>query len=92
VIASERTTLIRRIGLAVSEARLEHRLSERQLSILSGVSRATIRKLEHGGRVRPDLAVRVAAAILVCDTYRPPYFEHEVPVLLSTAARGEWSS
>lgn len=65
------STLIHRIGLAVSEARFEHTLSERELARLAGVSRATVHKLERGGVVRPDLAVRIAAAVIVVDVLTP---------------------
>jgi transcriptional regulator with XRE-family HTH domain len=60
-----------RIALAIPEVRLEYGLSQRQLAVLSGVSRKTIAKLEAGGRVTPALVVRLGATLLVLDVYRP---------------------
>jgi transcriptional regulator with XRE-family HTH domain len=69
----EASSLLTRIGLAVAEGRREHELSERQLAALSGVSRATIRKNERGGCIRPDLLMRLATVIAVADVYAPPW-------------------
>jgi transcriptional regulator with XRE-family HTH domain len=69
----EATSLFRRIGFAVTEGRREHELSKRQLAALSGVSRATIRELERGGSVRPDLLMRLATVIAIADVYTPPW-------------------
>jgi DNA-binding XRE family transcriptional regulator len=62
-------TLIRRIGLAVGEARVEHGVSERELARFAGVSRGTVHRLERIGRCRPDLAVKVALAVVALDLY-----------------------
>jgi DNA-binding XRE family transcriptional regulator len=64
--------LVHRIGLAVEEARTEHSLSKAGLARLAGVSSATVRRLEGGNNVRPDLAVRIALAMTVVDLYRLP--------------------
>jgi DNA-binding XRE family transcriptional regulator len=69
---TKRNSLIPRIAFAVSEARASHGLSESQLAALAGVSRGTVHKLERTGRIRPDLAVRIAAAVTVCDLYAQP--------------------
>lgn len=76
----EGTSLLSRIGLAVSEALAEHGLSLKELAALSGVSRATCTKLVRGGRVRLDLAVRIATAVAVVDLYSSP------PVVLAPEA------
>jgi transcriptional regulator with XRE-family HTH domain len=87
------TNVTRRIAISLPEARLEHGLSQRQLAALSGVSVATVGRAERGGRVGPALLVRLAAAVLVLDVYRPPYFDDDVDVMLSEAAqRGEWAT
>src|SRR5262245_33492648 len=72
---------LERVGLAIPEARREHGLSQRQLARLSGVPATTIRKLERGGSVHPALLVRLGAAVVVLDAYRPPHFDHDVPFL-----------
>ena len=64
--------IIDRIGLAVLQARSEYLLSERELARLAGVSRATLHKLEQGSLVRPDLAIKIAAAVMVIDVYGKP--------------------
>jgi transcriptional regulator with XRE-family HTH domain len=68
----EGTSLLSRIADAVGEALVERDLSLRELSQLSGVSRATCTKLAKGGRVRPDLAVKIATAVAVVDLYSTP--------------------
>ena len=72
---------------SISEARLEHGLSQRQLAALSGVSATTIRKAERGGRVDPALLIRLGGTFIVLDAFRPPFFEHDVDALLRHAAR-----
>jgi transcriptional regulator with XRE-family HTH domain len=76
------SSLIQRIGTAVEEARRDHLLSERELARLAGVSRSTVHRLERGGVVRADLAVRVAAAITVVDLYSEPLEPVNGPVML----------
>ena len=71
-VATEVTSLIRRIAFALGEARSGHRLSERQLARLAGVSRGPVHRLERTGQCRPDLAVRVALALAVVDLYGAP--------------------
>jgi transcriptional regulator with XRE-family HTH domain len=83
---------LQRVADAVPEARREHGLSQRQLAALSGVSRSSIAKLERGGRIAPALLVRLGTAAVVLDAYRPPHFEHDVDVLLQSAARDPWAS
>jgi transcriptional regulator with XRE-family HTH domain len=76
------TPAIDRIAISLSEARLDHGLSQRQLAALSGVSRPTIAKAERGGRVHPALLVRLAATLVVLDVYRPgPDFAAPEPKL-----------
>jgi transcriptional regulator with XRE-family HTH domain len=62
--------LLPRVARAVPEARLEHRISQRRLAELAGVSPTTISRLEGGKRVRPGLLVRIASAVFVLDVYR----------------------
>jgi transcriptional regulator with XRE-family HTH domain len=81
-----------RIALAIPEARLDHGLSQRQLAALSGVSATTIRKLERGGRVAPALLIRLGAALVVLDAYRPPSFADEVAALLPAAPGEGWAA
>jgi transcriptional regulator with XRE-family HTH domain len=69
---SEATSLLSRIADAIPEARREHGLSQRQLAALSGISRDSIAKVERGGTINPALLVRLGAAIVVLDAYRPP--------------------
>jgi len=72
---------LQRVAHAVPEARREHGLSQRQLAAFSGVSATTIRKLERGGEIDPVLLMRLAAAVVVLDAYRPPILANELPVL-----------
>jgi transcriptional regulator with XRE-family HTH domain len=58
-----------RVALAIPEQRRELGLSLRQLARLTGVSRATIAKLEHGGHIDPVLLLRVATALLVLELH-----------------------
>jgi DNA-binding XRE family transcriptional regulator len=81
-------TLIHRIAFAVSEARASHGLSEAQLAALAGVSRATVHKLERTGRIRPDLAVRIAIAVAVCDLYAHPAPEPLDDALIEQLTQG----
>ena len=74
------TPTVARIAASLAEARLDHGLSQRELARLSGVTRATIAKIEAGGRVRPALVVRLAAALLVLDVHREPRFDDDVEV------------
>jgi transcriptional regulator with XRE-family HTH domain len=60
---------IEHMAAALTEARLDLDLSQRDLALLSGVSAATIRKLEHGGRVHPALIVRIATALTVFELH-----------------------
>jgi transcriptional regulator with XRE-family HTH domain len=69
------TPAINRIAISLPEARAEHGLSQRQLALLSGVSAATIRKIERGDSVDPALLVKLGATLLVLDAYQPPRFE-----------------
>jgi transcriptional regulator with XRE-family HTH domain len=57
------------IALGITEARLDLDLSQRELALLSGVSATTIRRLEGGGRVHPQLIIRLAAALTVFELY-----------------------
>jgi transcriptional regulator with XRE-family HTH domain len=80
MIVDQQGTL-QRVAHAVPEARREHGLSQRRLAAISGVSATTIRKLERGGKIDPGLLVRLGAAMVVLDAYRPPTLEAELPVL-----------
>jgi transcriptional regulator with XRE-family HTH domain len=73
-----------RIALAVGEARRDLGLSLRELSRWSGVSRDTISRLERGDDVRPDLIVRVAAALVVLELHAPQ------PVTVAKADEVNW--
>ena len=85
---------LQRVALAVGEQRLDLGVSLRTLERCSGVSRATIRKIERGGRVNPALLVRVAGALSTLELYRDrsPKLEDELPLLVHPERRGLWSS
>lgn len=74
--------LLGRIALAVPEGRLEHGLSQRQLSCLSGVSRWAISRVERGEPVDAGVLVELAATLMVLDAYQPPSFEEDLGALL----------
>jgi transcriptional regulator with XRE-family HTH domain len=68
----KQSTRIAGIALAICEARLEHGLSQRQLADWTGISAATIRKIERGEWVKPRLVLQAAAALAVLDMPTPP--------------------
>lgn len=72
------TTATDRVAIALPEARAEHGLTQRQLALLSGVSAATIRKIERGGSVDAALLVRLGATLLVLDAYQPPRLDDDL--------------
>ena len=62
---SHRTSLaVKRIAIALPEARLDHGLSQRELERLSGVTRWTIAKAERGEQVDPRLLVELGKTLL----------------------------
>jgi len=70
------------VAFAIPEQRRELRLSVRELARLSGVSRDTISRLEHGGQVSPALVVRVATALTVVELYaEPPAVEKDDDII-----------
>jgi transcriptional regulator with XRE-family HTH domain len=62
---------IERIATAVPEQRRELDLSLQELARLSGVSRSTISKLEHGKPVQPSLLMQLAATLTLVELYTP---------------------
>jgi DNA-binding XRE family transcriptional regulator len=70
--SSNGNPLLRRVALAVPEQRRDLDLSQRDLAAASGVSRATIAKLERGERVDPALVIRLALAMAALELYGAP--------------------
>jgi transcriptional regulator with XRE-family HTH domain len=58
------------LALTVAEGRLDLELSQRELAALAGVSRATVRGIEAGRHVRPDLVVKTALALIAVELSR----------------------
>jgi transcriptional regulator with XRE-family HTH domain len=77
----ESTSTLRRIAEAVPEARRDHRLSQRQLAALSGVSRKTIARLERGELIGPQLLMRLSVALLVLDAHQLPDPSHSAALV-----------
>jgi DNA-binding XRE family transcriptional regulator len=97
IVVEATTSLVRRIGLAAREARHERGWSERELARLANVSRQTLHRLEGGRNVRPDLAAKVALAVLVVDVYSaPPERRHSGQLALAPLPdelfEGSWAS
>ena len=65
--AQDRTRPVDRIAISLSEARLEHGLSQRQLAALSGLSASTIRRIERGGRADAALLVQFGTVLVVLE-------------------------
>jgi transcriptional regulator with XRE-family HTH domain len=74
-----------RIASAITEARVEHELSQTQLARLNGVSRRTIGQLEDSARIHLRLLLQLAAVILALDAHRPALLD--VDELLERAVR-----
>jgi transcriptional regulator with XRE-family HTH domain len=89
-------TIPERVVLAIPERRTELALSLNQLERISGVSRATISKIERGDHVDPAVLVRLGAALVVLDAYRPPRLDEDLVALAAigqTALPGkEWAA
>jgi transcriptional regulator with XRE-family HTH domain len=83
---SNSSTTLARIAVAIASAREDLGLSQSELSRLSGVSRGTIRRLEQGGPVRPELVVKAATAMTIVELYAPRS-EQEAP---AAALMPEW--
>jgi transcriptional regulator with XRE-family HTH domain len=65
-------SLVDRIRLAVPEQRQDLDLSLGELARPSGVSRATVTRLEAGRPIDVVLLMRIAVALLVLELARPP--------------------
>ena len=86
-------TSLDRLALAVPEQRHDLELSRRALSECSGVSQATIQRIEAGVRVRPANLVRVALALTALELYSEPKPEQvALPLTLfpPSLAPAEW--
>lgn len=73
---------LQRVAHAIGEQRLDLGLSLRKLERCSGVSRATIKRIERGERVNPELLLRVAGVLTTLELHRPPALEQELQVLV----------
>ena len=80
---NSKSTSIKKLATILRAARNEHQLSYGQLAERTGLSKATIFRLEEGGSQQPDLRVlqQLAEALdlSVVDLYaaagyQPPYF------------------
>jgi transcriptional regulator with XRE-family HTH domain len=63
---------IAKVRAALPEALVDLGTSDRELAAVTGVSRPTISKIRRGQNVRPDLLVKVAAALLVFELHAGP--------------------
>ena len=92
--AAQSTALTSRIGLALREALLEHGLSESEVARMAAVSRATVHKLASDRAIRTDLAMRVAAALVVVDVFSTPASLEDELLVYATqpSLPGEWPS
>jgi transcriptional regulator with XRE-family HTH domain len=78
---------LQRVAHAVGEQRLDLGLSLRKLERCSGVSRATIKRIERGVSVDPVLLLRVAGVLTTLELHRPPLLERELQVLVQPERR-----
>lgn len=81
------TAFLERIALTVPEQRAELGISLNQLEKFSGVSRATIKRIESGCPVDPALLLRVAGVLTTLELHRPPLLERELQVLVQPERR-----
>ncbi|MGH3082791.1 MAG: hypothetical protein ACRDNP_01805 [Gaiellaceae bacterium] len=63
---------IARVSAGLPEALAGLNVSDREWSLVTGISRPTISKIRSGCAVRPDLVMRLAAAVLVYELHPGP--------------------
>jgi transcriptional regulator with XRE-family HTH domain len=75
-------TILQRIGDALGEQRRDLGLSRREVSMFTGVSNATVARIERGDRVSAKTLLKVAGVLTMLELYSPPPVDDIEPLVL----------